>query len=60
MLLPKIASFEVVWKGSLSTPLEEFRRINQFMGAYASATMDKVMEVLHLFKEKEDIIVQLE
>ena len=26
----------------------------------ASTTMDKAVEVLHLFKEKEDIIVQLE
>lgn len=44
----------------MSTPLEELARLNQFMIDYASTTTDKAMEVLHLFKEKEDIIVQLE
>ena len=53
-------SFEVLWKGLQSTPTKELRRLTQFIGAYASTTMNKTTEIQQLLKEKEDKIMQLE
>jgi len=33
--------FQVLWKGAQTTPNEELKRLSQFAGAYASATIDR-------------------
>lgn len=34
-------SFEVLWKGSTTTPIEELGRLTQFTGSYALVTIEK-------------------
>lgn len=59
-LMPnKLSSFEFLWKGSSATPTKELGKLTQFVGAYASATIDKVVEVQELLKEKEEKIISL-
>jgi len=58
-LVPGNAYFEVLWKGSTTTPTKELGRPTQFTGAYASTTIDKATEV-EQFLEKEEKISLLE
>lgn len=48
-------SMEVVWKDTPIDPLENVTKISQFLGAYATATIDKAAEVQLLLKEKERV-----
>ncbi len=45
---------DIVWKDSQTGPLENLTKLSQFTGAYASATIDKAIEVRQLVKEKEE------
>jgi len=56
----KVSSFEVLWKGSSPTPIEELGNLTQFKGAYDLAIIHKDVELQELLKEKEDKIISLE
>jgi len=45
---------DVVWKDTSIDPSKNLTKLSQFAGAYASATIDKVEEVINLIKEKEE------
>jgi hypothetical protein len=60
VLVTNETPFQVLWKGTQTTPDEELNRLSQFAGAYASATIDKAAEIQLLMKEKDQRIVQLE
>jgi len=47
---------DIVWRDIPFNPAENLTRLSQFMGAYATATMDKATEVSTLLREKEERI----
>jgi len=51
---------DVVWKDTPMDPLDNSTKLSQFACAYASATIDKAVEVKQLVREKEEKIQQLE
>jgi len=59
-LVPGNASFQVLWKDTQVTPAKDLGRLSQYAGAYASATIDKALEVQHILREKDEKIRQLE
>ena len=57
---PNNEPIDIVWKNSPMDPFENVTRMSQFAGAYATTTIDKVIEVQMLLKEKEQNILLLE
>ena len=51
---------DVLWKDSPVDPSANLTRLSQFVGAYATTTMDKATEIQMLLREKEDKITSLE
>lgn len=51
---------DVLWKDPSTDPSANLTRLSQVAGAYTLATIDKVVEVQSLLKEKEDRILFLE
>jgi len=45
VLAPKDEPLDVLWKDPTIDPLENLTRLSQIVGAYASATIDKEIEV---------------
>lgn len=62
-LLPQKTSqaspFEVLWKGTSTASADELGKLTQFISAYASATMDKAIEVQELLREEDEKIASL-
>jgi len=50
---------DIVWKDTQNDPSENFTKLSQFAGAYASVRIDKATEVRQLVREKEERIQQL-
>lgn len=50
----------VVWKDTPVDPSENLMKLSQFIGSYATTTINKEMEVWRLVKEKEQKILLLE
>ena len=51
---------DVVWKDSLANPTKYLTKLSQFVGAYATATIEKAEEVELLLKQKEEKVQELE
>ena len=51
---------EVVWKDLEVDLFQDLTCLTRFGGAYASTTIDKIIEFYQLFKEKDESILQLE
>jgi len=57
---PNNEPMDIVWKDSPINPSENLTRLLQFVGAYATMTIDKAREVQMLLREKENKILVLE
>jgi len=57
---PDNEPMDVVWKDSPMDPSENITRLSQFIGAYATTTIDKATKVQILPKENEQRILLLE
>lgn len=58
---PKNEPLDVLWKDSPIDPSTNLTKLSQFVGAYATMTIDKETEVqMFLLREKEDKITSLE
>ena len=51
---------DVLWKDPLVGPNEHLTNLEQFAGAYATATIDRATKVQLLLKQREDKIQELE
>jgi len=51
---------DIVWKDSPMDLSENLTRLSQFVGAYATTTIDKATKVQILLREKEQNILLLE
>lgn len=60
VLTPEDEPLDALWKYPTTNPSENLTRLSRIAGAYASATIDKAIEVQSLLKEKEDRILFLE
>ena len=51
---------DIFWKDSPMDPSKNLTKFSQYTGTYATTTIDKVIEVKMLLKEKEQRIMLLE
>ena len=54
------ASGDILWKYSSEDPTENLTKLIQYVGAYATATVDKASEIKALLKQRESRIQELE
>lgn len=60
MLSPDNEPMDVIWKDTTMDPSNNLTKMSQFVGAYAYATIDKVVKVKQLIRKKYERIQQLE
>lgn len=60
MLHQDAEQLDVLWKDPNKNPTKNLTKLSQIAGAYASATIDKALEVQQLLKEQEDQIKLLQ
>jgi len=53
-------AIDVVWKDTCVDPSKNLTKLSQFVGAYATTTINKETKVRMLLKEKEQKILLLE
>jgi len=51
---------DIIWKDIPSSPTENLTKLSQFVGAYATATIDKSTKVSIFLREREERIARLE